>query len=255
MIDFKKYKRFFTFGCSFTSYLWPTWADIVSKEMPQAEFYNFGKSGAGNLLISSRIAEANNRFKFTDTDLVMVMFTSYCREDRWVEGTWLAKGDVFSNKVHSKEWLMKFADERGYMIRDAALIDLSVRYLESTPATVIPMLSLPFVTSADSPNSDSKVPNDIRDVYASTFDKFKPSLFELQLFGWDTDYKKFHDGHPSPIKYFNYLTDIGINLSEETKQYALDATQILIEESSRELVQSRFPEQYHNEIKNSKLVF
>jgi hypothetical protein len=65
-VDFTKYKRFFAFGCSFTCYIWPTWADVVSKEMPQAKFYNLGKTGAGNLCISSKVAEANNRFKFTD---------------------------------------------------------------------------------------------------------------------------------------------------------------------------------------------
>ena len=33
IFDWTKYKRFFTFGCSFTCYMWPTWADIISKEM------------------------------------------------------------------------------------------------------------------------------------------------------------------------------------------------------------------------------
>jgi len=254
-IDFSKYKRFFAFGCSFTSYIWPTWADIVSKEMPNAEFYNFGKTGSGNLAISARVAEANNRFKFTDTDLVMVMFSTYCREDRWVEYEWMTKGDVFINNVYSKEWLMKFADERGYMIRDAALIDLTVRYLDALPSTTYAMLSVPFVTGSDSPNSDSSVPNDIKDVYIDTFNKFKPSMFELELHGWDTDYKKFRDGHPSPIKYYNYMEKIGFMFSDKTKQYALDSTKILMEEESRALVQARFPEQDANSTKSQDLLF
>ncbi len=255
MIDFTKYKRFFAFGCSFTSYIWPTWADIISKEMPQAEFYNLGKAGAGNLLISSRVAEANNRFKFTDTDLVMVMFSSYCREDRWVEYGWLSRGNVFTNDLYPKEWVMKFADERGYMIRDAAMIDLTSRYLKSLPCTSHVMLSVPFVTGSDSPNSDSNVPNDIRDVYSDTFSTLSPSMFELELFGWDTDYKKFADGHPSTIKYYNYLEKIGFKFSDSTKQYALDATQILMEEESRALVQTRFPDQDANATKSDKLMF
>jgi hypothetical protein len=73
-----------------------------------------------------------------------------------------------------------------------------------------------------------------------------PSLFELELDGWDTDYKKFEDGHPSTIKYYNYLEKIGFKFSESTKQYALDSTQILIEEDSRALVQTRFPDQDRN---------
>ena len=44
-------KRIFTFGCSFTNYLWSTWANILGYEFREAEFYNFGKSGAGNQYI------------------------------------------------------------------------------------------------------------------------------------------------------------------------------------------------------------
>jgi hypothetical protein len=255
MIDFTKYKRFFAFGCSFTSYIWPTWADLISKEMPDAEFYNLGKTGSGNLCISSRVAEANNRFKFTDTDLVMVMFSSYTREDRWVEYEWMTRGNVYVNKVYSSEWVRKFADERGYLIRDASLIDLTTRYLKSLTCDSKVMLSVPFKTNSDSPNHDSIAPNDILEVYKDTFDSMSPSLFELELFGWTTDYKKFSDGHPSPIKYYNYLEKIGITLSESTKQYALDSTQILMEEESRALVQYRFPEQDANTTNGQKLMF
>lgn len=255
MIDFTKYKRFFAFGCSFTSYIWPTWADIISKEMPNAEFYNLGKPGSGNLCISAKVAEANNRFKFTDTDLVMVMFSSYTREDRWVEYEWMTRGNVFVNDVYPKDWVKKFADERGYLIRDAALIDLTTRYLKSLPCGSFTMMGVPFKTNADSPNSDSTEPNDILEVYKDTFANMKPSLFDLEITGWTTDYKKFSDGHPSPIKYYNYLEKIGFNLSESSKQYALDATQILLEEESRALVQTRFPEQDANATKGQKLMF
>lgn len=255
MIDFTKYKRFFAFGCSYTSYIWPTWADLISKEMPHAEFYNLGKTGAGNLCISSRVAEANNRFKFINTDLVMVMFSSYTREDRWVEYEWLTRGNVYVNNVYSSDWVRKFADERGYMIRDASLIDLTTRYLQALPCDSRMMLSVPFKTNSDSPNHDSTAPNDILSVYKDTFEEMSPSLFELELVGWTTDYKKFKDGHPSPIIYHNYLEKIGINLSESTKQYALDATQILLEEESRALVQTRFPEQDNNITKAQKLMF
>jgi hypothetical protein len=245
-VDYTKYKRFFAFGCSYTSYIWPTWADVVSKEMPQAKFYNLGKTGAGNLCISSKVAEANNRFKFTDTDLVMVMFSSYTREDRWVANEWLTRGNVYVNNVYSSDWVRKFADERGYLIRDASLIDLTNRYLKSLACDSFTMLSVPLTTNSDSPSHESTSPADILEVYADTFNSMSPSLFELELDGWDTDYKKFEDGHPSTIKYYNYLEKIGFKFSESTKQYALDSTQILIEEDSRALVQTRFPDQDRN---------
>ena len=51
LTEFKKYKRVFAFGCSFTCYRWPTWADLIGKQCEGAEFRNYGKSGAGNLFI------------------------------------------------------------------------------------------------------------------------------------------------------------------------------------------------------------
>jgi len=38
-----KPRRLFAFGCSFTQYKWPTWADILGKSFDLS--YNLGKSG------------------------------------------------------------------------------------------------------------------------------------------------------------------------------------------------------------------
>ena len=270
IFDWSKYKRFFTFGCSFTCYMWPTWADVISKEMPEAEFYNFGKSGSGNPLISYRIAEANNRYKFTDTDLIMVMFTTYCREDRWLSSElaeaieapsngWLSVGNIYNNKFYPKSWVRDFADERGYLIRDAAIIDMTMKYLENIPATSHCMLSAPFVTNSEAPgNVKATVPYDIRAVYENTFNKFKPSLFELELKeNWkelENDYK-FSDGHPSPLRYYNYLTKLGINLTEKSKQYAIDMSELLKTIEVRNIVPVYFPEQDENVSKSMRLLF
>ena len=98
MIDFKKYKRFFAFGCSMTSYGWPTWADIIAQEIP--EYYNYAQSGGGNLFISCQVTEASLRHKFTDTDLVMVMWSSVAREDRHVNGNWLTPGNIYTQNYY-----------------------------------------------------------------------------------------------------------------------------------------------------------
>lgn len=269
IFDWSKYKRFFTFGCSFTSYMWPTWADVISKEMPEAEFYNFGKSGSGNPLISYRIAEANNRFKFTDTDLIMVMFTTYCREDRWLSPEnaeaieapsygWLSCGNIYNNKFYPKSWVRDFADERGYLIRDAATIDLTVKYLESISATSYCMLSVPFVTNSESCDTTSQKPYDLIAVYENTFNKFKPSLFELELKeNWKdlkNDYK-FSDGHPSPLRYHSYLEKLGLNLTEKSKDYAIEMSNILKPIEVRAIVPTYFPEQDNNISKSMTLLF
>jgi hypothetical protein len=84
-IDYKKYKRVFIFGCSFTKYEWPTWANILSYEMPDAEIYNFAQSGAGNLFISERVIAANQRYRYNKDDLILLMWSTHSREDRYIE--------------------------------------------------------------------------------------------------------------------------------------------------------------------------
>jgi hypothetical protein len=254
--DWSKYKRFFSFGCSFTSYMWPTWADVISKEMPDAEFFNLGKSGSGNMLISLRIAEANNRFKFTDTDLIMVMFTTYVREDRWVNDSWITPGNIYNNSVYPKEWVKEFADERGYLIRDAALIDMSMKYLNSLPCNNYCMLSVPFAEGSEECNTNSVGALDLIQMYSDTFTKLAPSMYDLELKGnWKADYHGFDDGHPSTIKYYNYLEKLGINLSDKSKKFAEESTEVLKSITNRQIVPWHFTEQDENISKACKLMF
>jgi len=255
-IDWLKYKRFFAFGCSFTSYVWPTWADIVSKEMPNAEYFNFGVSGSGNLLISLRIAEANNRFKFTDTDLIMIMFTTYTREDRWVDNKWITPGNIYNNDIYPKDWVKKFADERGYLIRDAALIDMSMKYLDHLPCNKYCMLSVPFIERSDHCELNGKTHKDILDTYLATFDRLPPSMFDLEIReSTQLDYAGFKDGHPSTIRYYNYLKKLGINLGEKSKRFSEESSDLLKTITNKKIIPLYFAEQKKNIERFAKLMF
>ena len=76
-------KRLYTFGCSFTNYKWPTWADILSKEFEY--FENWGRPGAGNSYITNAVVEASIKNKFTKDDTIMIMWSSMTREDRYLD--------------------------------------------------------------------------------------------------------------------------------------------------------------------------
>ena len=120
-LDVKKYKRFFAFGCSFTNYHWPTWADIIGQDI---EFYeNWGVMGAGNQFIFNSVIEANQKYKFTDTDLVMIMWSTINREDRYVNNEWLLAPPSKQEEIYGIKWLEKYGlDNRGLLIRDLAFI-------------------------------------------------------------------------------------------------------------------------------------
>ena len=119
--DLEKYKRIFTFGCSFTSYIYPTYADVLAAECVQASFFNLARAGSGNSLITYKIVEANKRFKFTEHDLVIVMYTSFFREDRYVHTRWECHGNVFNNHFYNKDFVRKYADPNGYLIQNCAM--------------------------------------------------------------------------------------------------------------------------------------
>jgi hypothetical protein len=67
----KTYNRFFAFGCSFTSWHWPTWADIIGKTFIEDNYFNFGLCASGNEFAFHKLTEAHARFNITKDDLVI----------------------------------------------------------------------------------------------------------------------------------------------------------------------------------------
>jgi hypothetical protein len=235
-IDFSKYKRFFTFGCSFTDYRWPTWSNILKEEMPNIEYYNFGSGGAGNMLISNRIVEASLRFNFNENDLIIVMWSTFCREDRWITNRrWVNPGNIFSQAEYDDEFVQKYADSTGYLIRDMALITLSHNYLKYNNSDAISLMSVPIYFQQD---CNSNTVKDVIKLYSSIINSMPGSLLILGMNGsWEFGHiyyniemdstKLFKDYHPSPSRYCQYLLKIGFNLSESTINYAEKFTEIL----------------------------
>jgi len=105
------YKRLFTFGCSYTSHLWPTWADIIAYDQ-QIESHNQALPGAGNVYIASSMLASDLKYKFTSTDLILVNWSSWQREDRVdSNGKWRLHGSIFNNKYFDKKFIKKYWNE------------------------------------------------------------------------------------------------------------------------------------------------
>lgn len=108
-------KRLFVFGCSFTNYNSPTWADCIAPHFDQ--FYNFGRGGISNTLILHRLLAADAEFKFQVDDHVVVMLTGFNRfswlandgQDWHTHGdldTWVESQDAQENLP----WVRSFRD-------------------------------------------------------------------------------------------------------------------------------------------------
>lgn len=135
-------KRLFTFGCSYTWFMWPTWADLLSVEFDQYE--NWGHVGLGNRAIAERIAECHAKHKFTADDTVIVQWSTTLRHD-WHSDRpvvnppgWQTGGNAFSEiniKFYNEDWYSKFYSEKSWTMHTLNSILLAQGLLESTGCT------------------------------------------------------------------------------------------------------------------------
>jgi len=118
-----KYTRLFTFGCSFTSFLWPTWADIIAYDL-DIPYENWGMAGMGNVGIATRMLECDLKNNFTENDLILVCWSSFHREDRVMsDGFWHLGGNIFNDyKFFGKKWLKKYWTENNDIVKNCTAI-------------------------------------------------------------------------------------------------------------------------------------
>ena len=136
-------KRVFTFGCSYTSYAWLTWAKFLELEFDHVE--NWGLAGLGNRAIAERVAEANIKNKFTKDDLIIVQWSSHLRND-WYHlhsmpqrtAGWKTYGSIFNyhnQELYDQKWIDTFFFEPGSAMHTLNHISLTQGLLNSIGAT------------------------------------------------------------------------------------------------------------------------
>jgi len=76
--------RCFAFGCSFTNWFYPTWADFIGINFNN--FYNFAKGGTSNTLMFQRLIEVDQIYKFEKTDTILWGLTNLSRHNFFVQG-------------------------------------------------------------------------------------------------------------------------------------------------------------------------
>ena len=211
-------RRFFCFGCSFTNYFWPTWADILADAL-SVQYWNYGVSGAGNQFIANMISQADNIHGFNSDDLIMVCWTQTCREDRFVNGQWLnSRGNVYANEVYDSSFIEKYCDPTGFLLRDLATVKLCKGFLESKKCQYHFMQMSDLIDPGDGFQNifheDQHLRNEIQLKYRATIESILPSFFQVL---WRYNMKKkirndkvnvcalYFDGHPTVIEHFNYL--------------------------------------------------
>ncbi len=174
--------RLFTFGCSFTNFFWPTWADILGREFKV--FENWGANGAGNCFQLYSLMECHKHNQITKNDTVIIMWSSIDREDRWINGKWQLEGGVYNNQEpYTGDYVEKFADPTGFLIRDLAIISATKHILESIGCRYrfLAMVPLFYQDMADlnKEHTEYLLDQAVLDLYQDELSVIKPSIYEI----------------------------------------------------------------------------
>jgi hypothetical protein len=205
--------------------------------LPDTEFYNFGKSGGGNVFIANRITEANRKYKFTETDLVVVMWSTSARIDFYKtnDGGWKTPGNVYTQAQLSQSTVRELEDLNWFLLRDLSIIDLTTVYLNNLPCDSIKLMSVPH----DYENCQHNILEDhlatsIIKTYSTLNEEYTNiSLYEFMNFKWSSTIKykhnehpemdKFIDYHPTPVNYANYLIKCNVPITQQAIDYAQES--------------------------------
>lgn len=241
-LDFSKYNRVFIFGCSFTNFeSWITWANILSIECSNAIIYNTAQPGGGNLFISCTLAACNKKYSFNKNDLILVMWSTHCRDDRYKEDRWITKGNVWGQGLPDS-YLKEYACIRGYVVRDYALMSITEGFFSNLECDSIFLKSVEIDLDKVLCGRDLNL-NDVKLLYKEEIGRSSVSMNEIigdKFSGFPIShryyypelghtYSKFEDRHPTPKMYLEYLKHLNFPISPKTHELINNHNQIILE--------------------------
>lgn len=252
-------RRVFAFGCSFTKYFWPTWADILSKQVRPLEYHNHGLMGSGNPYIAHSFHLNNIIHNFNSQDIVVICWSNIFRNDWFLDYQWSQEGNVYANHGKYNSLLTDALKEpSNYLARDLMNIYGVMKSCELSGCRYKHLTMIPLADTFDKtdlshpeiqPLAEYILPRLERSftevlgdqVEQNWYDHFPQDKFNPNL-EWDR--------HPMPGHHFKYLTEIFSDtefdreLSGITSQAEMEAVNILTEtDRNTEDFQSYFESQ------------
>tara|TARA_R110000803_G_scaffold25524_5_gene60999 strand:+ start:621 stop:1526 length:906 start_codon:yes stop_codon:yes gene_type:complete len=253
-LDTSKYKRFFVIGCSFTEWFWPTWANIIAEDNPHLEFKQYAKPGCGNSYISTLLNQLQHAEGLCETDLVGIMWSTFHRRDYYNSSqtnnlrelimnndapfhcnsseAWHSHGDQIHSQLNSNTGGTNGFCDRGFLIRDLAIIDNTTTVIENADYTAFEMFSVaPDQQQLYDPAILSRTHDDVLDMYKHLDNKMIAKTSLLTVLGghyrnitvkWTPPWAERNSGvieedkHPSSSVYCQFLQSNGYTVTPET---------------------------------------
>ncbi len=207
--------RIFTFGCSFTDYEWPTWADII---LYGNEGYNVGLSGAGNETILYRVMETHRKFNIDENDTIIIMFTNPIRWD-YINGD-TPKFSQYGQVTTIKElnqYQNKFFTIEGLCYKSYYSIIAIKNFLENNGVKYLFTSMNNLFQDIDSYFVELELSNELIDLmsYVKENVKFEiPSMYSFlqsngfiknRNWGITKKWDGYNDYHPRPTQHFEFV--------------------------------------------------
>lgn len=246
-IDFNKYNRFFSIGCSFTQWNWPTWAHVIHQQYPHLELHNLAKGGQGNLYISTILSQIDLKYNLCETDLVAIMWSTFHRTDYYQSAdivdlmtsqpafvkqvwNWKSLSDLIGLAHEDNPHI---SDDRGHLIRDCGIIHNCTQVLEHAAYDSFQMFSVPPDKQTDYDGSVNTFKQDVLDLYSglsnhmvgealSSFLDDQWLVGQFSLIPAHLESGAELDKHPTTSQYTQYLQSLGFTVSEDTQHWARD---------------------------------
>jgi len=216
----QKKNRFFSFGCSMTSFAWPSWADLIAYHNNADAYFNCGGPGTGNRTIMQMVHEADSICGFRPEDTVLVMLTSPWRNDTFIRGEWQPRGSVFNDAFgdhYTPDWKSKFwSNEMGVM--NTWLAAKTIHDLLTVRKVKFKILAaLPYKISQPSEFFDGSITDYDVTFYETEIEKYLDVSRTLWQFSNEGPYYAkdrywfddmgCYDVHPTIIQHAHYVRD------------------------------------------------
>lgn len=207
--------RIWCFGCSFTRYFYPTWADILIHDVEQRGYYgeNWGSCGKGNLYIATKVMECHARNQLGPDDYVFICWSNYFREDVHTPKLgWHTPRHVFTQTQYNDGTVNGFGSSMYYAMRDLALIQSTQLSLKALGVQQYHFSILPLA-------GGDKGIDTVYNVYRTNLDG-PPMMESLDLMLQDDDAKRnrlrsfppenpvdvMEEWHPLPHEHLDYIS-------------------------------------------------
>jgi len=217
--------RLFTFGCSYTAYGWPTWADICGRTFDT--YVNYGRSGAGNHYIASSLLECDRVYNLTPEDTVLIMFSGSTRFDTLSYGGWGTRGNIFTtngffdDKFLQEYWSVDYGYQATWMHINHVHLFLEYKNIPHKIMTAFNMLpgfeaEYDYIPEITSKKFSIELEKDVtrildvsiamRDWVKSKYTKSDFYCFEpLKNVSWMKQGESFIDGHPTIKMHYDWV--------------------------------------------------